>query len=180
MSSGYVFQGCTKSKIKRKLKSSGTEIEIVGDENNSQKHTDVDNDTNHSKEQNLQGKDKEIVVKMEIADPTMIQGHCVTLNGEKFIIKQEDNVKGSYCLNKLDIDILNSPLNDKKDKEPSEFYKEQIFIKREIKDNNFSYISGEDQSNNANIDDSQRIYQCHGSEILIKKEIEDEDLIFSP
>lgn len=173
------------SKRKRKSKTRA-EIEVVEDENKSQEPTDVYNNTNPSEEQNLQRNDEEIVVKMEVDDPKMLQGQCVTLNGEKFIIKQEDNVEGSYCLNKLDIHVLNSPISNTVDEseaisKDSECYEGQIFIKREIEveDNNFSYKTGKEQVNNSNIDESQRISQCHGNEILIKKEIEDEDLIFS-
>ncbi|XP_052065298.1 uncharacterized protein LOC127705063 [Mytilus californianus] len=173
------------SKRKRKSKTRA-EIEIVEDENNSQEQTDVFNDTNPSKEKNLQGNDEEVIVKMEVDDPKMLQGQCVILNGEKFIIKQEDNVEGSYCLNKLDIHVLNSPINNTIDESEAiskdyECYEGQIFIKRETEDedNNFSYKTGKEQVNNSNIDESQQISQCHGNEILIKKEIEDENLIFS-
>ncbi|CAG2208835.1 unnamed protein product [Mytilus edulis] len=172
--------------LKRKRKSkSRAEIEIVGDGSNSQKHADVNSDISPSKEQNSQVNYEEIVVKMEVDDSSMLQGQYVTLNGEKFIIKQEDNFEGSYCLNKLDGNVLNSPLDDKRDesgiisKEPSECYEGKMFFKREIEDNDFSYTSREKQSNNANFDDSQRISQWHGSEMFIKREIEDEDNNFA-
>ncbi|XP_063401476.1 uncharacterized protein LOC134685588 isoform X2 [Mytilus trossulus] len=168
------------SKRKRKSKSRA-EIEIVEDGSNSQQHTDVNSDINPSKEQNSQVNYEEFNVQMEVDDSSMLQGQYITLNGEKFIIKQEDSVEGLYCLNKLDGNVLNSPLDDKRDesgtisKEPSECYEGKMFIKREIEDNDFSYTSREKPSNNANFDNSQRISHWHGSEMFIKRETEDED-----